>query len=180
MRFAYCTLPILNPRQVLAPVSNGVNFLGYIVRRDYLLVRRRVVNHLRERLAAFEKRLVREGPGWRCYYFDAATLEELNAVLASYWGHLSLADSFEMRQSLWRRYLFLREFFDLDQDGKLTRKDRLPPATGTVRQQYRHYRRRFAGYVLFFQVGRFMEFYQPDDALLACLLGLEPLAENRR
>ena len=61
----------LNPKQLLAPVSNGVNFLGYIVRRDYLLVRRRVVNHLRERLAAFEKLLVTEGPGYRRYRFDA-------------------------------------------------------------------------------------------------------------
>jgi len=43
----------LNPRQRLAPVANGVDFLGYIVRRDYLLVRRRVVGHLRERLGDF-------------------------------------------------------------------------------------------------------------------------------
>ena len=73
------------------------NFLGYIVRRDHLLVRRRVVNHLRERFAAFEKRLVTDGSGWRRYDFDAAALDELEAVLASYWGHFSLADSFHLR-----------------------------------------------------------------------------------
>lgn len=33
----------LNPRQILAPVANGVDFLGYVVRSDYRLVRRRVV-----------------------------------------------------------------------------------------------------------------------------------------
>ena len=180
----------LNPKQLLAPVSNGVNFLGYIVRRDYLLVRRRVVNHLRERLAAFEKLLVTEGPGYRRYRFDAAALDELAAVLASYWGHFSLADSFNLRQSIWRRYLFLHQFFEMEQDGRLKRKDRFRSAISNTWHQYRHYRCRFPGDVLFFQVGRFMEsqgipslrdiFYQPDDAMPARRLGLEGMATNRR
>lgn len=170
----------LNPaREKLRPVGDGVDFLGYIVRRDYILVRRRVVNHLRERLAGFERRLVTDGPGFRRYRFDAAVLNELGAVLASYWGHFRLADSFNLRQGLSRRHPFLRQFYDLKPEGRLTRKDRSVPA-GNVWQQYRHYRRRFAGDVLFFQVGRFVEFYQPDDALLARQLGLQAMARNRR
>ncbi|MEA2083534.1 MAG: hypothetical protein U9O82_04700 [Thermodesulfobacteriota bacterium] len=31
----------------LQPVNNGVNFLGYIIRADYLLVRKRVIGNLR-------------------------------------------------------------------------------------------------------------------------------------
>lgn len=143
-------------------------------------MRRRVVNHLRERLAAFEKRLVTEGAGWRRYRFDRAALDELAAVLASYWGHFRLADSFGWRQGLWRRFSFLRQYFELDESGKLTRRDKSLSCFSSARQQYRHYRSRFAGDVLFFQVGRFVEFYQPDDALLASRLGLEPMVENRR
>jgi hypothetical protein len=49
----------LNPtRQRLQPVSDGVDFLGYIVRGEYRLVRRRVVNHLHERLRDYQTRLV--------------------------------------------------------------------------------------------------------------------------
>ena len=40
------TDPLASPRLI----SNGVNFLGYIVRPDYLLVRRRVVSRLKARL----------------------------------------------------------------------------------------------------------------------------------
>lgn len=170
----------LNPRQVLVPVSNGVNFLGYIVRRDYLLVRRRVVNHLRERLAVYEKRLVTDGPGWRRYDFDAGALDELAAVLASYWGHFRRADSFDLRQSLWRRYPFLRRFFEMALDGELDRKDKTPRNVRGVARQYRYFRHRFPGDVLFFQVGKFVEFYQPDDALVADRLGLSRMAGNRR
>ncbi len=36
----------LNNRQRLQPVSDGVDFLGYVIRPDYLLVRRRVVGSL--------------------------------------------------------------------------------------------------------------------------------------
>lgn len=41
----------------LRPVADGIDFLGYIVRRRYVLVRRRVVNHLQERLDRFERQL---------------------------------------------------------------------------------------------------------------------------
>jgi retron-type reverse transcriptase len=42
----------------ILPVSNGIDFLGFIVRPGYTLVRRRVVNNLRTRLNEFEKRLL--------------------------------------------------------------------------------------------------------------------------
>ena len=51
----------LNERTKLRPVSDGIDFLGYIVRPDYLLVRRRVVGNLRGRLERAEARLLRAG-----------------------------------------------------------------------------------------------------------------------
>jgi len=47
-----------NPQQDrLRPVSSGIDFLGYIVRRRYVLVRRRVVNHFREKLEWYQERM---------------------------------------------------------------------------------------------------------------------------
>jgi hypothetical protein len=43
----------------LAPITNGIDFLGYIIRPDYRLVRRRVVGHMDARLAAHAKRMLR-------------------------------------------------------------------------------------------------------------------------
>ena len=45
-------------RERCQPLSDGVDFLGYIVRRDYLLPRRRVVNQLRHVLRDFQRSLV--------------------------------------------------------------------------------------------------------------------------
>ena len=172
----------LNPaREHLRPVSDGVDFLGYIVRRDYLLVRRRVVGHLRERLLSYERCLVLEGPGYRRFCFDPSELDEMQAVLGSYLGHFKLAASYSLRQRLWRRFPFLGEFVSIsEKTGKLTRKDACPAGVRGVARQYWHFRRRFAGDVLFFQVGRFMEFYQPGDVLIARELGLTGMKANRR
>lgn len=172
----------LNPnRERLRPLGDGVDFLGYIVRRDYLLVRRRVVGHLRERLQWYERRMVLDGPGYRRFRFDPAELDEMQSVLASYLGHFKLAASYSLRQRLWRRFPFLDEFVSMsEKTGKLTRKDICPAGVRGVARQYRHFRRRFPGDVLFFQVGRFMEFYQPGDVLIARELGLTGMAANRR
>lgn len=84
----------LNPRRErMRLLSDGVDFLGYIVRPFHLLVRRRVVGHLRERLARSRRRLVREHPDAIEYRFDPAALDALQASLSSYLGHLGRASS---------------------------------------------------------------------------------------
>lgn len=41
----------LNPRyHAVLPLSNGINYLGYIIHRDYRLVRKRVINNLYTKL----------------------------------------------------------------------------------------------------------------------------------
>ena len=47
-------------RQSLQLVGNGINFLGYIVRRNYILVRKRVVNNFKFRLSNFERKLIKK------------------------------------------------------------------------------------------------------------------------
>jgi hypothetical protein len=171
----------LNPRQRLAPVANGVDFLGYIVRRDYLLVRRRVVGHLRERLRDFESRLVAPVPGGVRYSFDRAVLDELAATLASYLGHLRWAASWRLWQGLWARFAWLGQYFVFDAAGwRLERRYAVPDGFRRVRDQYAWFRRRFPRDTLLFQVGRFCEFYSAGDAVVAEALGLRPLAANPR
>ena len=98
----------------LQPVSNGVNFLGYIIRADYLLVRKRVIGNLRDKLASYEKVLVSEDGRWRVYDFDREELDSLFAALTSYLGHFRHADSFKLVKAIWQRHSFLSRYFKLD------------------------------------------------------------------
>jgi hypothetical protein len=171
----------LNPRQRLAPVSNGVDFLGYIVRRDYLLVRRRVANHLQCRLRDYAARLVSEGKGMRRYRFDAAVLDQLAAMLSSYLGHFKLAHSWNLWTGIRRRFDFLLRYFDFDAENwRLVRKYTVPKGLSRVRNQYHYFRWRFPDDALLFQVGRFVEFYDIGRCQVAEFLGLKPLRQNRR
>ncbi|MCP4264725.1 MAG: RNA-directed DNA polymerase, partial [Candidatus Brocadiaceae bacterium] len=95
----------------LQPVSNGIDFLGYIVRPDYLLVRRRVVNNMQVRLREYKALLVKEGRFYRRYLFDEEMLDRLHAILSSYLGHFKMANSYNLCRSMWEKHTFLDQYF---------------------------------------------------------------------
>ena len=164
-------------REFLQPVSNGINFLGYIVRRNYTLVRKRVVNNLRSRLSDFERRLIRKDhPPYVKVIYDYPALERLGATLASYFGHFKWADSYRLQMSLIKRYSFLRKFFSL-KDGRITENYRVPGNIPSLRLQYRYFKTRFSEDVLLFQVGNYYEFYE-DDGDVAGMLGLKKIHKS--
>lgn len=70
-------------RHKLMPVSAGIDFLGYIVRQDYILVRRRVLNNLKAKL-----RIKTVDP------------EKMRATIASYLGHFKWANTYRLKQKM--------------------------------------------------------------------------------
>ncbi len=160
-------LQLNDSRERLAPVENGVDFLGYIVRPFHLLVRRRVIGHLSERLQYFERALVTRRPHAVEYRFDAAALDALHASLASYLGHFKLAATRRLEASIWLRHRWLAQFFALDAGGNLRRIDLHAPHASSVLQQYRYWKETFDGDDLLIQVGAFIELLQwPPRRLL--------------
>jgi len=145
-------------RERLRPVADGVDFLGYIVRPFHLLVRRRVVGHLREKLRGFEHALVQESSGVQTFRFDAAPLQQLQACLASYLGHFKPAACHRLVASVWRANPWLRQFFQLDAGAlKLRARVKAPTEPRTVLAQYRHWRLEFPDDEVWIQVGAFVE-----------------------
>lgn len=149
----------LNPsRERLRPVSDGVDFLGYIVRPFHLLVRRRVVGHLREALARSEQVLVAQHAQATEHRFDAQALDALQASLASYLGHLRRASCRRLVASICEANPWLQGFIELDrQTLKLRRRDSASLSARTVQAQYRHWRKEFPSDVVLMQVGAFVE-----------------------
>lgn len=68
-------------RQLLLPCSTGIDFLGYIVRQNYILVRKRVINNLRAKLK------------------QNLTTDQLTQTFASYKGHFQWANSHRLTDS---------------------------------------------------------------------------------
>jgi hypothetical protein len=172
------SLRLNRKRQSFQPVSNGINFLGYIIRPDYLLVRRRVVNNMKTRLEQFKEKLISEKGHFRIVRYDYDLLERLRAVISSYFGHLKWANTYNLRSAILERYGFLKEFFSFD-NGRIKPLYRFSEIFPCVRSQYLYYANRFKGIVLFFQVGRFFEIYSDRSPVIG-LFGLKPLRPNKR
>jgi hypothetical protein len=146
----------LKPHRRLRPVSDGADFLGYIVRPDYRLVRRRVVGNLRAKLALFARAHVSPGG----IHLPTVARERLRAVLASYLGHCGHADAHRLIQSLARSTPWLGLLFEL-RDGRLL--PRWEPAVVTsLRSQLAYFRRAFAPALPLVQLGNRVALFEPD------------------
>lgn len=74
-------------RRKLLPASNGIDFLGYIIRYNYILVRRRVINNLKQKLREFKLSRTKD-------------FAKLQATIASYLGHFKWANSYRLAKNL--------------------------------------------------------------------------------
>ena len=98
----------------VAPLSNGINFLGYIQHIFYRLVRRRVVNNFRNKLRDLEKSFCRSS---REFAGEPPALPEelpkLRSILTSYLAYSSKANSFRIVLKTLKPHQWLKQFFKL-------------------------------------------------------------------
>ncbi len=82
----------LNPTKTkIKSVREGIDFLGYITNPDYVLIRNRVVNALKDKLYKFEKS--NEKP------------KEIISVINSYFGYFNHGDGYNLRKSLFKNHI---------------------------------------------------------------------------
>lgn len=130
----------LKARAEPRPVSEGVDFLGYIIRPHYRLVRRRTVHRFHRVLAEFERRHVRAD----AYRLPLAARERLRAQVASYRAHLAHAASHRLWQRCLARFPWLGELFDRPQraaHGQPLRPRWAPASVSGIASQYRYFAR---------------------------------------
>ena len=159
----------LNPRRRLRPVADGVDFLGYVVRPTYRLVRRRVVNALYQRLAGAERVLERlpapalRSPvppaGGRLFPYPEPWLAQIEQWLTAYWAHFAWADSHRLRGRVVARFSWLRAYFGfVDAQGirppRVRRQHPRPRWTPTLRRQAAVFAAQFPHHRVWLQVGR--------------------------
>ncbi len=189
----------------LKRVGEGADFLGYIVRPDYILVRRRVVGNLGGKLEMFKAKIVVEGAVGRRRFVQVhlrpETVTALRQTMASYLGHFGHADSHRLVRGLWEKHVWLQDIFVLLADGQLQPEYEPRQRPSSLRQQYRWAWQRFGRGLtpvalqpgpqsppgpgpcprseqgclrrvcIFFQVGRFIEFFGSQAEMASRLFG---------
>lgn len=100
----------LHPKKtILQRVDKGVDLLGYIVRPEYTLSRKRVVGKLKMKLEGFNSELVRT--------MDMDEIERVvkyaQAVVNSYWGHFKHADCGGLKRKIYQKHFGrLRDYLE--------------------------------------------------------------------
>lgn len=77
----------------LAPLSSGIDFLGYVVYPRHTVVRRRVIGHCVSKLEKWRK--------------SSSDTETLRSIWASYSGHFRHANSWRLHRRIDRRFPWL-------------------------------------------------------------------------
>ena len=128
---------VLQPQKtILQQTTKGINFLGYIVRKDYLLVRKRAVKAFKRRLYFFNHLIdpthfpISDSPQtltiakkYRTGEIVAPiemTLQILNKMLAtinSYYGLFCFANSYNLRKSLYEKHFHLLKKYFVQKDS---------------------------------------------------------------
>ena len=122
----------LHPKKtIIQHKSKGINFLGYIVKEKYLLVRKRTVKSFKKRLYFFNhlidpKRFPIIDPPTnlklsRLYFKkdlippvipDLALLQKMLSIINSYYGIFNFANSYNLRKNIYeKRFFSLKKYF---------------------------------------------------------------------
>ncbi|TWI71695.1 reverse transcriptase (RNA-dependent DNA polymerase) [Desulfobotulus alkaliphilus] len=140
----------LRPGSAPKALSSGVDFLGYIIRPDYRLVRRRVKGNLFEKLRDYEKKLlIPRGRGVQLE-LKPELRKSLRSVLVSYWGHFSHADAHGLKQAVFEKFPWLKNLF-LDAFDLKPRW--MPPTPLTMHSQWHWFKAMYPGCILIMQCG---------------------------
>ena len=81
-------------KQILQTVNKGIDFVGFIVKPDYTLTRRRIVKNLKEKLWKINQNLAEITEEQR---------KQLLSTVNSYYGQFRHAKTFGLRQKLWQK-----------------------------------------------------------------------------
>lgn len=150
----------------LDSVYRGVDFLGYVVRPGYRLVRNRVIQHLEERLRAARQILWRNGRNGCTLDLRREPRDRLRASLASYLGHSRHAAAWRLFQRVFQHHAWLRVLFTMHDSLRL-QPCWLPPAVTSLRGQWRWFVREWPGLVVLVQTGHRFELYDHQARNLA-------------
>lgn len=88
-------LELKKSKTTLQPVHNGIDFLGYFIKPNHILVRQKVVRRLKKKLMFCVK------PS----NIDKKALKNILAKINSYYGHFRHASSFNLRRNIYDKHL---------------------------------------------------------------------------
>ncbi len=163
-------------RRIIRPVTNGADFLGYIVRPSHLLVRRRTVIRCKKAIEKYSGKIVHKSIESTTLHFPPDMYDNLHQTLQSYFGLFRYGSSGNLCDAVFTRKPWIELL--LERRGKRLRKRWSNHKKHiNLKGQYLFYRRRFRG-VIVFQVGCYYELFDRDAIYAARKFGFRQIASR--
>lgn len=108
-------------KQILQNTDGGINWLGYIIKPNYILIRRRVVKTLKQKLFFFNQKVLNlnlEHPIRLWTSELCKDFKEIFAVINSYYGFLKYADTFRLRRHFYEKHFGILKIYLIPADKK--------------------------------------------------------------
>jgi len=105
----YLSLQLHPAKDRTGSVYSGIDWLGYIVKPDYVLCRRRVVANLKSKLHAFNQGYLLQSSNQHpttTPITNSPTPDQLKTILSvinSYYGHFKSANTYQLRKNLYEK-----------------------------------------------------------------------------
>lgn len=109
-------------KQIFQTTDKGIDWLGYIIKPNHILVRRRIVKNLKRKLFQYNQTLEKysqkteHGQLFFPIFANDPPLELIEKMLAtvnSYFGHFKHANTFNLRKHLWENHFgLLRKYLE--------------------------------------------------------------------
>jgi len=173
----------LKPEMTLKRVSEGADFLGYVVRPDYVLVRNRVVGNLKRKLCHFRKRMIVEGAigrnSYTVHHLREHVVCDLRQTLASCFGHFKHANTHRLIENIFETFDYLKKIFSVGNGYRLIPRYEPPFKPHRLARQYGWFHNNYQDYCIFFQLGTFCEFFGSQAQRFFSLVRLKKCEDSR-
>lgn len=145
----------------LQPVSNGINFIGYIIKNPYLLPRNRNINNLIQTIKKHEKECIEINKNKSILNYEK--IPKLCQSLNSFFGHIKYSKCKKLMQEIYQKYFFLNIFFIIF-DYKVM--DRYCCKKTNFKNQYDFFRNQSKKLIILMQVGNYFRSIGRDASLI--------------
>jgi len=149
----------------LSKTMEGLDFLGYFIKPDYTLVRKRVVSEFKRKLFYFTRKDI-------TYY----ELKKVNSIVNSYFGHFKYANSYNLKRKMSKK---LSDYFNLKNvKGNTIVKKKVDLNFKNFYEQYSYFKNKYKYYLVVFQMGNFYRFFNEQAFFVSDKLNLKILLKR--
>lgn len=156
----------------LARTDKQLDFLGHIISRNYVLVRKKSVKECKRKIYEF---------GRKNDFLDIKNQKKLLHIVNSYFGHFKYANSYRLKKSIFEK-MDLNKYFNLEEkkENISIKREVRQENFKNFFDQYDYFKTKYPNSLIIIQMGYFYRIFDSQAVFLQKNLGLKLFVFKKR